>query len=245
MNTSTASPDGIDVHLLVEDGFDLSTVGRDFNLSSREDLERATALTDGKGRYTLHYTDPGIPVVHEDEISRIRRHVTKLGRGVLATQVDLLADRMYRGTVDKEKGYTLLQLHTFIQLKVPFVAKRADDWIRVRSEIVSIGEVHANPWARACRSDDPAARLRFQVINNKGQVEYPSTDTQLNVLKANSFVDWMAGETAHELASKPRRFIWICPGTSSFPPGIPGTGSYYTDDEGNIHKRRRGPEQAQ
>jgi hypothetical protein len=136
MNTSTANPDGIDVHLLVEDGFDLSTVGREFNLSSREDLERATALTDGKGRYSLHYTDPGSSVVHEDEISRIRSHVTKLGRGVLATQVDLLAGRMYRGSVDKVKGYTLLQIHTFIQLKVPFVAKRADDWIRVRTEIV-------------------------------------------------------------------------------------------------------------
>ncbi|KAL5338938.1 hypothetical protein BJX70DRAFT_398139 [Aspergillus crustosus] len=167
--------DGIDMATLVDDDLDLKLLNQDLKLSSRADLERTTAPTDGKGRYALNNTDPVISTVQPDQISRDHRHATKLGRTVLATQMSLVAGTYFLG----DKGTLCGKM----------------------------------------------GRLGFHVTNTQGQVDYPSTDTWINVFKANSCVDWMSGDTVHQLALRPRRFIWICPETSAFPPGIDEAGS--------------------
>ncbi|GES62368.1 hypothetical protein BO96DRAFT_428126 [Aspergillus terreus] len=164
---------------------------------------------------------------------------TSLNAQELSTQASLLSGRTYQGALD-EGGGTKILVHSYIRLRLPHIRKESIDNFKVFAEI-NTEEQGRNPnvWAINAKDGDPGCRLAFRVVakdtSGSEQAYYPASTNVFNVWKANSFVDWMEGESIHQISTKPRRYIYLPRHTINVPSGLKRyKGGAYNDDDMNV-----------
>lgn len=85
------------------------------------------------------------------------------------------------------------------------------DTVHIRADIVPVGSVHPEHYAKLATADDPASRLAFCVtgVAADGSLfqHWPRTEGEKFVFKANSWCDWLEGVPESVIAMTPRRHI--------------------------------------
>lgn len=139
--------------------------------------------------------------------------------------------------------YIQLHFHLDGEIQASFPKTKGPDQAMIKVDIKPPGEKHPHRWSPPCRDNDPAARLAFLLtLHGEDGIKHSfyakcKNGTEKSIKKANSFVDWMAGEKDEVIATKPRRFLYIrvMAKTQYVPPVLrPFTDGGYTDDEGNV-----------
>lgn len=162
----------------------------------------------------------------------------------LATQESLLRGRWYKGH-RLDNGFYRILLHSTLILIVP-LPENYKTGVTVKAIITPPGEINPNAWARKARADEPASRLAFLVTATNEDEEiftyFPYSESETRPYVANTFVDWMAGETVEAICKKPRRHAMVPAHTVKVADGMRDfLGSNLIDGDGNrVVKKPRG-----
>ncbi|KAG2420916.1 hypothetical protein HFD88_000530 [Aspergillus terreus] len=144
---------------------------------------------------------------------------TSLNAQELSTQASLLSGRTYQGALDV--GESIDNFKVFVEINTQEQGR------------------NPNVWAMNAKDGDPGCRLAFRVVakdtSGSEQAYYPASTNVFNVWKANSFVDWMEGESIHQISTKPRRYVYLPRHTINVPSGLERyKGGAYNDDDMNV-----------
>lgn len=105
--------------------------------------------------------------------------------------------------------------------------------ILVKAEVFP-GKRHPSNWALESLDTDPGAKVAFLVTHRK--TEYLRAGGKGNARKANTLMDWLSNCPVEIIAMRPRRHINAHKSQIIRPLNLPGQGTWYTDDQGNLVK---------
>lgn len=208
--------------------------------SEQDKIECAEMSSDGGQVSTMRSSNLNRPKrVYNPRIDAVPGHV--ISKQALKTQAELLSGRFYRGNWQAATNIRF-EVHSTVHLVVHTSKANNPDGIITRAEIQPYGEKHPNAWATQARDDDPAIRLGFRVTakddEKRDYFTYPRSNSPNSVMRANAFVEWMAGDSDEVIASRPRRFVLVkehIKHTVSDKMKI-FVGGAYTDDNGVPYK---------
>ncbi|KAB8261021.1 hypothetical protein BDV32DRAFT_148894 [Aspergillus pseudonomiae] len=150
----------------------------------------------------------------------------------------ILEGKMYAGYWHKEKNLVAIRAGPEIAaISLEVHAKSRDElpaMIMIQAVIQS-GKRHPEKWAIDARDNDPGAKLAFLAALPGGSV-FLRTVGEGSARKANTFVDWLSGDSIEMIGMRPRRHINAHNDFIIRPLGLPGKGTWYTDDEACLVK---------
>ncbi|KAE8342644.1 hypothetical protein BDV24DRAFT_162177 [Aspergillus arachidicola] len=150
----------------------------------------------------------------------------------------ILEGKMYTGYWHKEKKLVAIRAGPEIAAISLEIHAKSRDELPARiliQAVIHSGKQHPENWAMDARDNDPGAKLAFLATLSGGSV-FLRTIGEGSARKANTFVDWLSGESIEMIGMRPRRHINAHDEFIIRPLRLPGKGTWYTDDEAHLVK---------